>query len=140
MSVSPYHIVVPQISSGNVYYFSTDSGTDYEVRFARKKDNLLHVTIAFGVLNDEYEGEEYAVTNKGEVFRVMTTIVEVVKIYMKEHPNIRIFEFTGEPTAKETEQSAYKRLNLYKRYLKNIFNEKWEFRPDGPHMLIVRKD
>lgn len=98
------------------------------------------MTIAFGVLNDEYEGEEYSVTNKGEVFRVMSTVSEVVKLYMKEHPNIRTFEFTSEPTAKETENSASKRLNLYKRYLRDIFNEQWEFRPTGNHMVITRKD
>jgi hypothetical protein len=140
MFLPPYHIVPPQITSGNVYHFTTGSGTLYEVRFARKKDNLLHVTIAFGVLNDEYEGEEYAVTNKGEVFRVMSTVVEVVKIYMREHPNLRTFEFTGEPTAKETDNTASKRLNLYHRYLRSIFDDHWEFRPTGNHMVITRRD
>jgi hypothetical protein len=140
MFLPPYDIELPAIKSGNVYLFTTESGTQYEVRFARKKENLLHVTIAFGVLNDEYEGEEYAVTNKGEVFRVMSTVVEVMKIYMIEHPNIRIFEFTGEPTSKETENNANKRLNLYKRYLRDIFDSRWEFYPTGNHMVIKRKD
>lgn len=109
------------------------------MRFARKKDNLLHATIAFGVLNDEFEGEEYAETNRGEVYRVMSTVSEVVRIYMKEHPNIRTYEFTGEPSSKENEKNASKRINLYKRYLKNIFDSRWEYVPSGNHMLIKRK-
>ena len=137
--VQPYKIIPPNIPSGSIYLFTTESGTNYEVRFARKKDNLLHATIAFGVLNDEYEGEEYVVTNKGEVYRVMTTIVEVVKLYITEHPNIRTYEFTGEPTSKETDNNAVKRLNLYKRYLKNIFSSEWSYIPTGNHMLITRR-
>jgi hypothetical protein len=70
----------------------------------------------------------------------MSTIVEVVKTYMREHPHIRIFEFTGEPTEKEDQNTASKRLNLYTRYLRSIFDNHWEFRPTGNHMMIVRKD
>lgn len=134
-----YNIIPPAISSGSVYLFETDSGISYEVRFARKKNNLLHATIAFGVLNDEYDGEEYVETNKGEVYRVMNTVSEIVKIYMQEHPNIRTYEFTGQPTANETDNNASKRINLYKRYLKNIFDHRWSYIPDGNHMVITRK-
>jgi len=136
--IPTYEIIPPAITSGSVYHFITDSDTKYEVRFARKKDNLLHATIAFGVLNEEYDGEEYAETNQGEVYRVMNTIVEVVKIYISEHPNIRTFEFTGQPTPKEDDNNASKRINLYKRYLKNIFDERWEYIPSGNHMIISR--
>lgn len=138
-NVPTYQIVPPAISSGSIYHFVTDSGVNYEVRFARKKDNLLHATIAFGVLNDEYDGEEYVETNRGEVYRVMTTVVEVVQMYMNEHPSIRTYEFTGQPTAREDENNASKRINLYKRYLKNIFDSRWEYIPSGNHMLITRK-
>ncbi len=140
MSIKPYHIIPPAITSGSVYLFTTDSGIDYEVRFARKRDNLLHATIAFGVLNEEFEGEEYVVTNRGEVYRVMATVVDIVKEYMHQHPNVKTFEFTGEPTPTETEKNARKRLNLYNRYLKNIFDSSWKFKGDGNHMLVYRND
>ena len=60
-----YKIVPPAISTAGVYFFTTDSGVVYEVRFGRRQDNILHATIVFGVLNDEYDGEEYTVTNRG---------------------------------------------------------------------------
>lgn len=123
-----------------MYHFTTDSDIEYEVRFARKKDNLLKTTIAFGVLNEEYEGEEYVVTNKGEVYRVMQTIVEVVKMYMKEHPNVRSYEFTSEPTSKEAENGRSKRMLLYKRYLPQMFDHRWNFLQNGNKMVISRND
>lgn len=138
--IEPYKIIPPAISSGSVYLFNTDSGIEYEVRFARKKDNLLHATVAFGVLNDEFGGEEYAVTNKGEVYRVMSTIVKIVRNYMAEHPNLRLVEFTGEPKANETADQATKRLNLYNRYLGQIFDKSWKFSQAGNRMIVERTD
>jgi hypothetical protein len=139
MPVEIYKIQPPAIISGSVYLFTTDSGVEYEVRFARKKDNLLRATIAFGVLNEEYEGEEYVETNRGEVYRVMHTIVEIVKMYIKEHPNIRSFEFTGEPARGEEEESAHKRLFLYKRYVSTVFDDNWNWKMKGNRMIVFRK-
>ena len=133
-----YSYIPPAIVSGSVYLFTTDSGLEYEVRFARKRNNLLHCTIAFGVLNEEYEGEEYVVVNKGEVFRVMATIVDIVKKYIEEHPNVRSFEYSGEPTGKETENRPSKRMNLYDRYLPVIFGNSWSFERNGNKMVIKR--
>lgn len=138
--IIPYKVTPPAISSGSIYLFNTDSGIEYEVRFARKKDNLLHATVAFGVLNEEFGGEEYSVTNRGEVYRVMATIVNIVKNYMIEHPNLRLVEFTGEPKEDESPDQATKRLNLYNRYLKFIFDQSWKFRQAGNRMIVERFD
>lgn len=138
--IHPFKITPPAIVSGSIYLFTTDSGLEYEVRFARKKDNLLHATVAFGVLNDEFGGEEYSVTNRGEVYRVMATIVSIVKTYMVEHPNLRLVEFTGEPTENESADSTTKRLSLYNRYLKDIFDSSWKFRQVGNRMIAEKTD
>ncbi|HYG50945.1 MAG TPA: hypothetical protein VD905_08575 [Flavobacteriales bacterium] len=137
--IQPYKITPPAIVSGGTYLFTTDSGLEYEVRFARKKDNILHATVAFGVLNDEFGGEEYSVTNRGEVFKVMSTMVEVVKIYLREHPNLHTVEFTGEPKEDENSEMPTQRLLLYKRYLKTIFGDNWTFQLQGNRMLVKRK-
>lgn len=138
MAVLPYEIEFPVIKSGSTYKFETQSKIEYEVRFARKKNNLLHTSIAFGVLNDEFEGEEYALTNKGEAYRVMTTIVVIVKTYMEQHPNVKIYEFVGEPTATEQDEFPAKRLNLYNRYLPQMFNQKWALNLHGNKMVISK--
>jgi hypothetical protein len=133
-----YHIIPPAISSAGVYYFTTDNDVHYEVRFGRRQDNILHATIVFGVINDEYEGEEYVVTNKGELYRVMSTVVEIVKIFMREHPKIMCYEFTGVAKDGEDENGITVRINLYRRYLPRIFDKDWEFAFKGNSALVTR--
>ena len=134
--VKEYKIVSPAISTAGVYFFTTDSGINYEVRFGRRQDNILHATIVFGVTNDEYEGEEYTLTNKGELYRVMTTIVKVIKLFMAEHPKMICYEFTGLAKEGEGENKNTARINLYKRYLPKIFESGWDFKFKGNTILV----
>ncbi|MFL5763653.1 MAG: hypothetical protein ACJ77K_06895 [Bacteroidia bacterium] len=138
-SVEEYKITPPAISTAGVYYFTTDSGINYEVRFGRRQDNILHATIVFGVTNDEFEGEEYTVTNKGELYRVMTTIVTVVKIFMAEHPKMITYEFTGLAKEDEPEDKLTSRINLYKRYLPRIFDKEWKFDYSRGNTIMVTR-
>jgi len=137
--MTPYQITYPNIVSGSLFLFTTDSGVEYEVRFARKKNNLLHASIVFGVLNEEYDGEEYVLTNKGEVFKVMNTISEVCRYYIAQHPNINSYEFVGEPTANEDDSKTTKRLRLYERYLPSIYGTGWNFNITGNKAIISKK-
>jgi hypothetical protein len=105
-----------------VYQFTTAHNVEYEVRFGRKKENILHSIVVFGVLNDDYDGEEYIVTNKGDVFRVMTTIAEVIKMYLNHHPNMQIVEFTGILRAEDEIEQMSQRTKLYLRFLPRVFN------------------
>lgn len=122
----PYQIIPPPIKSGSTYYFRTDSGIQYEVRFGRKTNDILYTSIVFGVINDEFEGEEYSMTNRFEVYRVMATIVEIVRMYMMLHPKTNSYEFTGEPTEKELDKDGKIRLSLYNRYIPFVFDSNWE--------------
>jgi len=111
---------------------------NYEVRFGRKQNNILNTSIVFGVINDEFEGEEYSQTNKFEVYRVMATIVAIVRKYMKLHPKINCYEFTGEPTKKEMDKEGRTRLMLYNRYLSLVFDDSWDIVME-PNRTLVRK-
>ena len=139
---SSFKIVPPAIPSAGIYFFTTDSGVKYEVRFGRRKDNILHATIVFGVINDEFEGEEYVETNRGEVYRVMSTLVQIIRIFMIEHPKVMIYEFTGVARDGEPDEGATSRLNLYKRYLPVIFpeSEGWGFRFQGSNAVVSKRD
>lgn len=134
-----YPIVRPAISSAGVYFFTTDSGLQYEVRFGRRQDNILYATIVFGVINDEFEGEEYVETNRGEVYRVMQTIAEIVRIFMHEHPKMMYYEFTGVTKDGEDSQKSSKRSLLYRRYLPQIFDQNWSFKFNGNQAVVTRK-
>jgi hypothetical protein len=131
-----YQITSPAIKSGTVYSFTTKSGVNYEVRFGRKQNNILNATIVFGVTNEEYDGEEYSVTNKGEVYKVMATIVEVVRMYKSEHPNINLFEYTGEQSETEKSKNKNVRLALYSRYITRVFDNTWKVENDSGKVII----
>jgi hypothetical protein len=138
-TVPIYNIIYPAISSAGVYLFTTDTDVNYEVRFGRKQDNILHAIIVFGVTNDEYEGEEYIETNRGELYRVMTTMVTIVRAYMEEHPNVKSYEFTGISKEGEDDRKTNKRVKLYDRYLPRIFDDSWEITPRGNTYYINKK-
>jgi hypothetical protein len=91
----PYPIKVPEIQSGDTYYFSTESGLQYQVRFGKKRDNYLGNIINFSVLGEEFE-DEYSETNRGEIFRIISTIIEIIRIYHENHVHSDTYEFTGE--------------------------------------------
>jgi hypothetical protein len=137
--VKPYPIKPPAIPTGSAYYFTTETGLDYEVRFGRKQDNFLNATIVFGVLNEEFEGEEYVVTNRGEMYRVMATIVEIIKIYIAQHPNVNSFEYSGEPNKDLADGEPSTRIKLYARYLDKIFNDSWDFNIKGNKTLVTKE-
>jgi hypothetical protein len=135
-----YTIECPAIPSAGVYYFNTDSGLRYEVRFGRRQDNILHATIVFGVVNDEFEGEEYVTTNRGEVYKVMSTISEIVRIFMQVHPKIMIYEFHAvDRDEEEGGGNTNARMYLYRRYLPQIFDSNWEISISGNTAMVRKK-
>jgi len=133
-----FPIVPPNIPSGDVYYFTTDSGTKYEVRFGRRRDNIFHATIVFGVVNDEYKGEEYVTTNKGELYDVMFTISEIIRIFMTYHQRMLFYEFTAIGKEGEDEDTVSTRRHLYERYLGDIFGPDWKYEFKGNTVLVRR--
>ena len=149
MSDSTFQVEFPPIKSAGVYYFNTSSGLRYEVRFGRRQDNILHSTIVFGVINEEFEGEEYVTTNRGEVYRVMNTIVKIVKDFMEQHSKVNIYEFhaidrddeeehASEAEIKKNKIKGNARLKLYKRYLPKIFEQGWNFNFDGNNAIVTK--
>lgn len=146
---STFPIEFPPIKSAGVYYFNTSSGLRYEVRFGRRQDNILHSTIVFGVINEEFEGEEYVTTNRGEVYRVMNTIVKIVKDFMEQHSKVNIYEFHAidrddedvhivDTDVQKNKIKGNARLKLYKRYLPKIFNTDWNFNFDGNNAIVTK--
>ena len=131
-------IEYPNIPSAGVYYFNTKSGLRYEVRFGRLQDNILHANIVFGVINDEFEGEEYMTTNRGEVYQVMNTIVEIVNNYIHEHPKVNVYEFNAIGRENEDNSLENGRMVLYKRFLPKIFEKNWQFKIDGNFALVTK--
>lgn len=136
---SPVYLIrSPEILSGDTYYFTTQSGLRYQVRFGRKRDNYLGNIINFSVLSDEFE-DEYSETNRGEVYRIIATVVEIIRIFHSNHPHSDSYEFSGEYKDDETEHGPSVRTRLYYRYASRILDDRWGIRPEGNKVHIERK-
>jgi len=132
-----YPIVAPEIQTGDTYYFTTESGLKYQVRFGKKKDNYLGNIVNFSVLSDEFE-DEYSETNRGEVYRIIATVIEIVRMYHSFHVHSDTYEFTGEFKDTKDKQDASIRTRLYYRYAQKILSPEWEPHLEG-NKVIVKK-
>jgi hypothetical protein len=134
------NIEYPAIKSAGLYYFNTPSGLRYEVRFGRKKDQPLCATIVFGVVNNVYSDEEYKLTNRGEVWQVMNTIVHVVAAFREQHPGICSYEIYALEKEDENEDETGSRMNLYARFIPRLFNEGWITQIENNKATVIKKE
>ena len=137
-SVAPYPIKSPEIVSGSEYYFTTDSGLKYQVLFAKKRESYLENIINFSVLNDEFE-DEYSETNRGEVYRVIATVIEIIRMYHEHHSYSVSYEFSGEFKDNSKERDVSIRTLLYYRKAISILHPIWNVLLEGNKVIVSRK-
>ena len=136
--VPHYDIDSPEIASGSAYFFTSGSGLQYEVLFAKKRDNYLGNIINFSVLNEEFE-DEYSETNRGEVYRVIATVTEIIRIYHHHHAYSTSYEFSGEFKEQNDDGEASKRTLLYYRKAEQMKHPDWSIELCGNKVVVFRK-
>ena len=133
-----YSIQVPEIKSGAEYYFETGSGLRYQVLFAKKKRSYLENIVNFSVLSEEFE-DEYSETNRGEIYRVIATVVEIIRIYHHNHAYSTSYEFSGEFKKGNESRTTSIRTLLYYRKALEIMHSGWEIEISGNRVIVHRK-
>jgi hypothetical protein len=107
-----------------VYNFKTDLGSIYRVsldrfmydNFPKINEEIPAIEVVFAVIDES--GKYYStskITNKGEIYRVMSTIVDIIKSFILKNPEINVIMY--EPMKKEGEINS-KRGELYKTFIK----------------------
>ena len=119
-----YSIHCPAIKSGAEYYFETASGLRYQVLFAKKKRSYLENIVNFSVLSDEFE-DEYSETNRGEIYRIIATVVEIIRIYHSHHTYSTSYEFSGEFKKGNENRETSIRTLLYYRKAREVMHPGW---------------
>jgi len=138
-ATSIYEIKRPEILSGGTYYFETDSGLVYQVTFGKKKKNYLGNILNFSVISDEYE-DEYSETNKGEVYRIISTVTEIVRIFHENHPYSNSYEFSGEFKKTNDSPPVSIRTRMYFRSaLRVIDGDIWDVSTEENKVVIKRR-
>lgn len=136
--VEYYPVEIPEIRSGAAYYFKTESGLRYQVLFAKKKRSYLEHIVNFSVLNEEFE-DEYSETNRGEIYRVIATVVEIIRLYHENHSYSTSYEFSGEFKKGNEQRETSIRTLLYYRKALEIMHPMWEIEMVGNKVVVHRK-
>lgn len=118
------------------YEFTTDSKLKYQISIAQFVPNVrkkeIRLVVAF-----KPEGKTYnTITNKGEQFRIMATVVAAVKEYLATVPNATEISFTPS----KTDEGDMRRANLYKAYIaKQLPGSKIDIFSDGRYIVTLPK-
>jgi len=125
--------------------FTTEDGDRYEVKLnAYWDDNYWaekignHFTIDFYLKNTEFPDIE-TVVNKGRLFRVMATIVEIAKefMYLIDYKENYIDQLIVSPSKTKGHDDA-RRANLYMAYMKKHLPIK-SINYDGEEIIAILK-
>jgi hypothetical protein len=125
MPIIPYPILHPDFGENGLYSFTTKNGIQYEVMFGRRESNPLHVTVVFGVINEEFEGEEYSETKQHDQYNVIATVIKIMKHYISTKNHLKLVEFAGVSRDNESEKTSNIRMRFFSRYLNDIFDKTW---------------
>jgi len=145
-SVQPYNFYLEDSEIGFddwvSYKFQTEDKDKYVVNFIRTntlgqssaKNNLWVVQFSLtGKKNLHHE----QIVNKGRNFRVMATVVNVIKVFVEwKHPD-KIYM-----SAAKSKEEDKRRLHMYVRYLEKNITSDYTFRLDnkkGEDIIIVEK-
>ena len=107
------------------YGFSTDSGTIYEVKvetFYRGEGKPVIARVSFGIIGPDGDLSYDAQTGESDIYRIMSTIVEIVKKDLKSN-DADIIEFSPSKRKGDKDQDPMSnvRTQLYSRYIKGQF-------------------
>jgi hypothetical protein len=138
-NAKPYEWEEISSDEWNTYVrFTTESETEYQVDLEPFKSNFPFAKDLPGLalqflakFKGEYEFSNTIVTNKGEVYKVMATIVNIVQHYLK---NTKIIIYT--PEKKTGEEFGNKRDSLYKAFITKKFPNA-EFKQMGEMIITI---
>lgn len=116
-----------------IHDFKTET-QDYQVYFDFQEDYTKEEVSKEMVIEFSVKGgyDSHTVTNKGEMYRVMATIVDLSKKIMKRRKNIDVISFTG---SKNKGSNDRRRNNLYMAYLKKHLKPK-DIEDDGTTIRV----
>ncbi len=122
-TTTPYKWKKASTKENTVFFtFTTDQDTSYKVAlenyiyedFHDDNKELPAIDVSFGIKeNGAYSPS--LLTNKGEMYRVMSTIVDIIKDYLNRNKMIKVIMY--EPLKKEGEK-GFKRNDLYMAFIK----------------------
>lgn len=127
------------------YEFRTESDLNYmvDIRLLYYEIDANHpdyASVEFSIMkkgeDGKYYPDYYVSTNKGELYRIMATIVDILKDLLDKNKSLRYIEFEADKEGKNKSQRA----NLYAAYVKkHLPNANIERQEEDNHEKVVIK-
>jgi len=142
--VEPYPYRKSTDSQLATYYkFTTDDDDEYLVRFfhmgefQNKKKLMNHYKVEFVVGGDPYDSGDSVVVNKGRFYRVISTVISIIKEFVKEKDPIEL-EINPVTNYKKDKR----RKNIYNRYIERLLPDDYNYKKSffGNSLYIRKKD
>jgi len=88
-----------------------------EINFQETDKEKDSAALSFGIVDKEsdYFTDYEAVPTKGELYKVMATVVNILKEFIKDHPDVKYLYFST--NKQQGDQSS--RLKLYMKYIQS---------------------
>jgi hypothetical protein len=120
----------------NYGFYSKDYPYTVELTQSEEAPNELYIRFFVPDENDPDIERDDIVTDKGEVFKIMSSVKSSIDKDLKKHPEIDTLIFTpAEKSGKTNDQS---RKNLYLRYINSAYPNA-EIKQDGKTLYVKIK-
>ena len=141
--------VLSQAPSNTVYKLRIGE-QDYDVAFKKKTSNSP-IGISFNVASErDIPNSQFKMSGRQEVFLILNSIVEIMKEFIKENPNEKVFAFTGAEEALGAGASSQtKRTRVFTKFIERIIRADSELKNQiadigdaawagSPNMVLVK--
>ena len=101
------------------FSFTTEDNDDYTIFFqvsSNKGEDLARVDFK----TDSGKGNE--VINKGRIFRILATVVQTIKKFIQDYPNIKYLVIIPG----KNQGTDDRRLHIYTKYIEKLLPSEWE--------------
>ena len=137
-NLEPYDISIEKsISSVKAYTFTTEDGDEYRIEFGRASldENMWDVNFKIVDQLGEPATQFTDVVNKGRMYRVMATILKVMKgFFANTKPDVLVIE-----PSKSRNEYDDRRFLLYLSYIEKHLPQEYEMTKDNKEILIKKK-
>lgn len=131
-----------QVTPGGLYEFYTEDKDKYVVHFYSHEDDGVYLLDFFiSGLHLEYDQYKY-ISNKGRIFRVLVTVLDIVKTKVNKDKRKKIEKIII--SSEKNYDKDNRRSNIYKKIIEKNLPNDWYLQErsikDKTYLHIIRKD
>lgn len=131
-NIQPYPYKYDNTSFNEVHYYFSTEMYDYDVQINNTDTRAGTWDLQFGPIG----GTTDDVTNEGKLYRILSTIVEIINDFIQKHtPNVISFK----PSKDKNRENDRRRFKFYMSYIEKHMIRDYFVKEYGDYIIIERK-